>query len=52
MELGKSETEWGIPRTEGVQNGVSLDFYEGERQAKNVKKEGERGEETSGGGEK
>ena len=34
MELGKFETEWGIPRTERVQNGVSLDFYEGERQQK------------------
>ena len=34
MELGKSENDWGVPGTEGVQNGVSSDVYEGEIQAK------------------
>ena len=40
MELGKSETDWGVPGIEGVQNGVSSDVYEGEIQEKNEKRKG------------
>ena len=37
MELGKSSLIGGVPETEGVQNGVSSDVYEGEIQEKNMK---------------
>ena len=49
MELGKFETDWGVPRTEDVQNGVSSDVYEGEIQAKKPKEEGKRNEEKGRG---
>ena len=37
MELGSSRLIGGVPRTEGVKNGVRSDVYEGKREKKNVK---------------
>ena len=34
MELGSSRLIGGVPGTEGVQNGVSSDVYEGKIEAK------------------
>ena len=53
MELEKSETDWAVPETEGVQNGVSLDVYEGEIQEKkpwrvNEKRERKKNEKKKG----
>ena len=42
MELGSSKLIAGVLGTEGVQNGVSSDVYEGKREAKKHEKEGEK----------
>ena len=34
MELGSPRLIGGVPGTEGVQNGVSLEVYEGKREVK------------------
>ena len=38
MELGSLRLIGGVPGTEGVQNGVSSDVYEGKREAKKREK--------------
>ena len=54
MELGSPRRIRGVPGTEGMQNGVRSKVYEGKREVKKHKKEGEKGEERKeeGGGEK
>ena len=42
MELGSLRLIRGVPGTKGVQNGVRSDVYEGEIQAKNMKRKGTR----------
>ena len=42
MELGSSRLIGGVPRAEGVENGVSSNVYEGKREAKKHEKEGEK----------
>ena len=50
MELGSPRLIGGPLGTEGVQNGVSSDVYEGNRETKKCGKEGEKGEERKGKG--
>ena len=49
MELGSLRLIRGVPGTEGVQNGVSLEVYEGKREAKkNMKKKGRKERKEKG----
>ena len=41
MELGKSETDWGVLRTEGVQNGVGSGLKGRNTSKKTMEKGGE-----------
>ena len=52
MELGSPRLVGGVPGTEGVQNGVSSDVYEGKREAKHVKKKGGKERKEKERGEK
>ena len=53
MELGSPRLIGGVPGTEGVENGVSSDFYEGKREAKKREEvRGERRGKKERGGEK
>ena len=56
MELGSPRLIGGVPGTEGLQNGVCSEVYEGKREAKKREKKGrkemkekERGEEKKRG---
>ena len=40
MEMGSPRLIGGVPRAQGVQNGVSSNVYEGKREAKKHEKEG------------
>ena len=50
MEMGSPKLIRGVPETEGVQNGVSSEFYEGKREEKKCEKEGEKRVERKGKG--